>query len=501
MSGNVGTNVTGIYGLLHVNADGSYTYTLTSPFDTTPDANNGTNTEPARDVFTFTVTDGFGNTSTSTVSISIVDDVPTAAVDVNAAESGQTVTGNVETNDTAGADGIASIAWTGAVGNTVTLAHGVLTFDATGGYSYHANPNTSGTDVFNYTITDGDGDTSPSTLTITVTNGQPSISPASATVNEAALDTVTDPGDLGPGTVTGSNPSLTAETATGTLTFSDPDAPVTVTGVAAGNAGSDVSGNVGTNVTGIYGLLHVNANGSYTYTLTSPFDTTPDANNGTNTEPARDVFTFTVTDGFGNTSTSTVSISIVDDVPTADVDVNAAESGQTVTGNVETNDTAGADGIASIAWTGAVGNTVTLAHGVLTFDATGGYSYHANPNTSGTDVFNYTITDGDGDTSPSTLTITVTNGQPSISPASATVNEAGLLTVRRRPQRRRPRGPWTWATWTDRMSPTLSRNIVDGDRHDDRERDLWHPADRPGRQLHLHADLERSASHHAGHRD
>ena len=429
VSGNVGTNVTGSYGLLHVNANGSYTYTLTKPYDTSPDANNGTNTEPARDVFTFTVTDGLGNTSTSTVSISIIDDVPTAHVDVNSAEAGQTVTGNVETNDTAGADGIASIAWAGAVGNTVTLAHGVLTFDATGGYSYHANANTSGTDVFNYTITDGDGDTSPATLTISVTNGQPSISPASATVNEAALDTVTDPGDLGHGTVTGSNPTSTAETTTGTLTFSDPDAPVTVTGVAAGNVGSDVSGNVGTNVTGSYGLLHVNANGSYTYTLTKPYDTSPDANNGTNTEPARDVFTFTVTDGLGNTSTSTVSISIIDDVPTAHVDVNSAEAGQTVTGNVETNDTAGADGIASIAWAGAVGNTVTLAHGVLTIDATGGYSYHANANTSGTDVFNYTITDGDGDTSPATLTISVTNGQPSISPASATVNEAALDTV------------------------------------------------------------------------
>src|SRR4029077_5550709 len=103
----------------------------------------------------------------------------------------------------------------------------------------------------------------------------------------------------------------TAETTTGTLTFADPDAPVTVTGVAAGNSGgNDVSGNVGSNVTGSYGILHVNADGSYTYTLTSPYTTTPHADNGTNTEPGKDVFTFTVTDGLGNTSTSTVSISI-----------------------------------------------------------------------------------------------------------------------------------------------------------------------------------------------
>src|SRR5207248_4367345 len=211
--------VTGSYGILHVNANGSYSYTLTAPYHTSPDANNGSNTEPGRDVCTFTVTDGVGNTSTSTVSISIVDDGPTAHVDGNSAPSGQTVTGNVESNDTAGADGIASIAWSGAVGSTVTGAHGVLTFAANGSYSYHANPNTAGVDVFNYTITDGDGDTSPSTLTITVANGQPLVSAESATVNEAALDAVTDAGDLGHGVVTGSNPASTAETTTGTLTF------------------------------------------------------------------------------------------------------------------------------------------------------------------------------------------------------------------------------------------------------------------------------------------
>ena len=154
---------------------------------------------------------------------------------------------------------------------------------------------------------------------------------------------------------------------------------MTVTGVAAGNAGSDVIGNVGTDVTGIYGLLHVNADGSYTYTLTTPFDTTPDANNGTNIETGKDVFTYhgdrrprqhRDLDDRRSPSTTTFRRRMAD--------VNAAQSGQTVTGNVETNDTAGADGIASIAWAGAVGNTVTLAHGVLTFDATGGYSYHAN---------------------------------------------------------------------------------------------------------------------------
>ena len=509
VSGNVSTTITGTYGLLQVDAAGHYTYTLTTPYTTSPPANNGPETEPGKDVFSFTVTDAFGNTNTSTISISIIDDVPTAHVDFNSAEAGQTVTGNVETNDTAGADGIASIAWTGAVGSTVTGAHGVLTVTADGTYSYHANVNTSGTDVFNYTITDGDGDTSPSTLTIDVTNGQPSVSPATATVNEAALDTVTDPGDLGHGSVTGSNPSSTAETTTGTLTFSDPDVPVTVTGVAAGNSGGlPVSGNVSTTITGTYGLLQVDAAGHYTYTLTTPYTTSPPANNGPETEPGKDVFSFTVTDAFGNTNTSTISISIIDDVPTAHVDFNSAESDQTVTGNVETNDTAGADGIASIAWTGAVGSTVTGAHGVLTVTADGTYSYHANASTSGTDVFNYTITDGDGDTSPSTLTINVTNGQPSVSPATATVNEAALDTVT---DRRRPR-----PRLGDGLEPELDGGDDDGDadvlgsgrpgdgdggcggqqrrvagqrqRIDDDYGHVWPVPGRRCRPLHLHAD-------------
>ncbi|PBC01408.1 Ig-like domain-containing protein, partial [Mesorhizobium sp. WSM3860] len=356
----------------------------------------------------------------------IVDDVPTAHNDTNSAQSGQTVTGNVETNDTAGADAIASIAWTGSSGNTVTGSFGTLTFAADGSYSYHANPNASGTEVFNYTITDGDGDTSPATLTITVSNGQPQPVAATQTVNEAALDTTTSGSDIDHGTVTGSNPSSTAETVTGTLSLGDPDSPH-VTNIQ-GATSSAVGGSAVT-VQGSYGVLQIDQNGNYTYTLTKPYDTSPDANNGTNTETGKDVFTYTVTDAHGNTSTSTISINIVDDVPTAHNDTNSAQSGQTVTGNVETNDTAGADAIASIAWTGSSGNTVTGSFGTLTFAADGSYSYHANPNASGTEVFNYTITDGDGDTSPATLTITVSNGQPQPVAATQTVNEAALDTT------------------------------------------------------------------------
>ena len=165
------------------------------------------------------------------------------------------------------------------------------------------------------------------------------------TVNENALDTTAlpDGSDLAVGTVTGSLPGSAAETATNQLNGSGGTAPLTYALVSGGNAAT----------AGTFGTIQVNADGSYVYTLTSPFDTSPDADNGANTEVAES-FQYRVTDDAGNSITGTITVNIVDDVPTAQVDVNAAKSGQTVTGNVETNDTAGADGIASIAWAGAV---------------------------------------------------------------------------------------------------------------------------------------------------
>ncbi|TPI63710.1 tandem-95 repeat protein, partial [Mesorhizobium sp. B3-1-7] len=306
-----------------------YTYSYTLLDSTT---GNGTH-----DDFAVKVVDSDGDPANTTLTIDIVNDVPTAHDDTDAAQSGETVTGNVEAGtsthglgaaDTAGADGIASISWTNAQVNagvtTVTGTHGVLTVFANGEYSYQANPNTpTGTDAFHYTITDGDGDTSPATLTIEVTGSQPRVVAEVAAVNEAGIDTTTPVGDLGPGTVDGSHAGDGSETTTGTLTFSDPDG-ATVTGVQAGDVGSDVTGNVGANIDGTYGILHVNADGTYTYTLTNPEANVPAGNDGPNVQPGQDVFTFTVTDGFGNTSTSTITINITDDVPSVTASANAA---------------------------------------------------------------------------------------------------------------------------------------------------------------------------------
>ena len=58
-------SATGSYGQIQLNADGTYTYTLTSAPKTTPSANDGANT--LSESFTYQATDALGNTTTSTI--------------------------------------------------------------------------------------------------------------------------------------------------------------------------------------------------------------------------------------------------------------------------------------------------------------------------------------------------------------------------------------------------------------------------------------------------
>ena len=64
------------YGQIQLNADGTYTYTLTSAPKTSPNANDGPNT--LSESFTYKATDALGDTTTSTLVVNIVDDVPKA---------------------------------------------------------------------------------------------------------------------------------------------------------------------------------------------------------------------------------------------------------------------------------------------------------------------------------------------------------------------------------------------------------------------------------------
>jgi len=403
---------------------GAITYGYTE--DGTPEIHNAANNN-VLDSFTIVVVDLAGQSSSNTLDIQILDDVPTAVADTATVAEGGTVSGNVVTDvaglDTLGADGAPATGpvtavngVTGNVGTPVAGTYGSLTLNADGSYSYQSTPNsvaagTTASDVFQYTITDGDGDTSTVTLTISIPDGaittQVDLAPgvSDLTVDEAALGV-------------GSNPGSPDETATGQLITSGGTGPYTYSGSASSALGT----------------LTVNPDGSYSYTLNVP--TTDLAGDET------DSFTYTVTDDLGNTATQTITITIVDDVPTA-VDnfgtITEDATPNTVTGNVVTDvvglDTLGADGVQAGGPVTPVVNA-NLAYGTLTLSADGSYTYTLDNGNSAVNALNngqsladsyvYTITDADGDTSTATLTITI-NGVTDLPTLYSTVSEEGLL--------------------------------------------------------------------------
>ncbi|TPO07483.1 type I secretion C-terminal target domain-containing protein, partial [Mesorhizobium sp. CU2] len=296
-------------------ADFTYSYTLGAA--QTHPAGNGNNTLP--DSVSVAV-DGIGGThGAGSVNITIVDDIPKANADTGNVTEGALLQVNaangVLSNDVSGADGYAAgggvVGVRAANGDTTTAVatgintqivgqYGTLTLQADGSYSYKATANaisSNATDTFVYTVKDGDGDTSTTTLTINVANV--TLAPVNQTgqVNEAALDLTKDPTDLAAGTVTGSTPASTAETVTGQLT-------VAGTGIAY----TPIS------QTTAHGVFELQANGAWTYTLTTPFNS--GAVQGANTVAGAESFTYTATDANGNTVQGTVKIDVVDDIPT-----------------------------------------------------------------------------------------------------------------------------------------------------------------------------------------
>ncbi|WP_311886155.1 MULTISPECIES: retention module-containing protein [unclassified Pseudomonas] len=421
----------------------SYSYTLVDN-ETHPNA-NGANS--ITENFNVVATDTDGSTASGQINVNIVDDLPSAHPDAASVAEGGTVSGNVLDNDIGGADGPAvtgavvgvragadtSTSAIGGLNSNINGTYGYLTLDANGNAVYHSNPNVvngpGAVDVFTYTVRDSDGDESTTTITIDVANSKLcATSDTDVTVYEKALDLTKDGADLAPGTVTGSDPTSTGETATGTLVGSVTGAVGAISYALVGSA------------TGNYGQIVLNPNGTYTYTLTSPASTTPHADDGANS--LTETFTYQATDSLGNIVTSTIVVSIVDDVPKAVNDSNAntaAETQLTLTGNVLTNDVQGADVVATGPNAGPItAGTFTGTYGTLVLNANGTYTYTLNPNDAdfknlhgggnGTETFTYTLTDADGDTSTANLVLNIHNNDDPVVLNGLDVN-GGELTV------------------------------------------------------------------------
>jgi hypothetical protein len=265
-----------------------------------------TTSDTAGNTATATDTEGYGVDTEIEASITLDADI-TADDVINAAEAAT----NIPVTGTVGGDVQAGDIVTLTVnGNDYTGPvfddNGTLKFDIdVPGAELIADPD----HVIDASVTTSDDFGNTATATDTEGYGVDSglsANVSSVTVNENALDLVADGDDLAAGTVTGSLPGSTNETAGDTLTADGGFGQLSYALVTGGNSAT----------AGTYGTIQVKTDGTYLYTLTAPVDGAT-ANNDANTETAADSFDYLVTDANGNTSTATITINIVDDVPTA----------------------------------------------------------------------------------------------------------------------------------------------------------------------------------------
>ena len=155
-----------------VKGEVTYTYTVNGSA-----ADHGKGDQSVADSFIVVVRDAAGNTAMDSLDVIITDTAPVAVADVNSiTEAAASVSGNVLTNDSLGADIPVTVHADKAVGQ-----YGSLTLGSDGQYTYTLdnsnasvkalNTGESLTETFTYTVTDADGDTSTATLTITI-NGK-----------------------------------------------------------------------------------------------------------------------------------------------------------------------------------------------------------------------------------------------------------------------------------------------------------------------------------------
>lgn len=313
------------------------------------------------DTIRYTVSDGNGGTATGliVITVSTVNDNPVGTNDFYSTNEDAVlnvpVTG-VLANDS-DVDGDALTA-----SSVVSLpSNGTVTQNPNGSFSYTPNANFKGTDSYDYLLSDGKGGTDTVTVFITVNS-----------VNDAPV-------------ANSDSYNVTEDTplsipASGVL-FNDVDVD-----------GDALSASLFTQP--LHGTLTLSSNGSFTYV--------PDGNyTGT------DVFTYVVSDGLGGTSTATVTLNVtpVNDAPSGVADTYSVNEDATLTiaaPGVLSNDIDVDGDVLSV---GQV--TTDPAHGVLTQNSNGSFTYVPNPNYNGPDSYVYTILDGHGGTSSALVTINV----------------------------------------------------------------------------------------------
>lgn len=345
-------------GTIAIDADGGFVYT--------PNANqNGS------DTFRYRPWNGTsGPTVTVTVNITAVADPPTA------------VNRSYNVNE----DATLSVAAPGALmgttdpeGGTFTAqvasmpSNGTLTFNANGSFTYVPAPNFNGSDSFTYTAKDSTGlSSAPATVTIVVApvyDPPVAVADSYAASEDVAL-TVAAPGVLANDTY---------------------------------NTGAQVALADGPG----HGSVTISPDGSFVYTPAENYH-------------GADGFTYTVIEGEGSvTSTVSIAVAAVNDVPSAGNDAFATIAGAPVGGSLTGND----QDVEGDAFTAELVTPAT--RGVVTVEPNGNFVYVPAANVVGSDAFTYRVRDSGGASAPATVTIEVT-AAPTMTALSLSAVEIAL---------------------------------------------------------------------------
>ena len=407
VTGNVGTNDTDVddgatrtYALvgsapagLTFNPNGSYSFDPTNAAYQHI-AQGATQTVTA----TYTATDQFGATSTTTLTITVVgtNDVPDAVNDIaSATEDGASVIGSLATNDTDVDDGATrTFALSAPVAGLSLVSNGGYNFVPSDPAYQHIAQGATQTVTATYIATDDHGATDTATLTITVTgvNDAPDAVDDTRSVNE---DGGTISGNVG-------------------ANDTDVDDGATRAFAVVGSAPAG---------------LTFNPDGSYSF----------DPSNAAYQHLAQGVTqnvvtTYTITDDQGATDTATLTITVTgtNDAPDAVNDTaSATEDGSVVTGSVATNDTDVDDGATrTFALSAPVAGLSLGSNGAYSFDPSDPAYQHIAQGTTQNVVVTYTATDDHGATDTATLTITVTgaNDAPdAVNDTASAAEDSGAL--------------------------------------------------------------------------
>ncbi len=388
-SGNEDTQITG--NLLNNDSD-IEGHTLSATVSTSP--TNGTVVIQPNGSFTYTPnTNYFGSdqfvyqvcdngsptlcvTENVTISISPENDAPIATADNLTISEDGSGGGNVLTNDS----DIENQPLTASI--TTNVSNGTLSLSSNGNYNYVPNANFNGTDNFTYQVCDNGSpalcDTETVTIIVTSVNDAPD-------TNSDLFTTTED------------------TQATGNVLTNDSDAD-----------GHTLSASVNTTTTN--GTLTLQTNGNFTYM--------PNANYF-----GSDQFIYEVCDNgtpsICMTENVTISISPVNDAPTASGDNFTIVEDGSGSGNVLTNDS----DIENQTLTATI--ITNVSNGTLTLNSNGTYNYVPNSNFNGTDNFTYQVCDNGSpalcDTETVVITVTSVNDAPITNSDLYTTKEDSLV--------------------------------------------------------------------------